>query len=217
MRSRPIMTALLAAAALAGCFPRPDYTEMPDARVIPLQSTSRAVAVADSDRPTPEERAAIAALLVQAAPADGHVRLLPPAGWPRPDPVGLRQLTDRLGIAPGAAVVAGTAPGPDLLVEVITVRARAPACADLVTPNPSPSAGSRPSVAFGCATYGNLAAQVVDPADLAQPHSFAGPDGATSAAAVTRYLNDKVKQPPALGVSRIGTSSGNGGGSGASQ
>lgn len=51
----------------------------------------------------------------------------------------------------------------------------------------------RPGVAFGCATYGNLAAMLARPADLVAPLPYAGPDAALAASAVRRYDEGRVK------------------------
>jgi hypothetical protein len=49
-------------------------------------------------------------------------------------------------------------------------------------------AGSgRPGVAFGCATYSNLAAMLARPADLVSPVPYAGADAPLAASAVRRY------------------------------
>ncbi|MGF6608813.1 pilus assembly protein CpaD [Paraburkholderia sp. WSM4175] len=46
---------------------------------------------------------------------------------------------------------------------------------------------ARPGVAFGCATYSNLAAMVARPADLTAPLPYAGADAPLAASAVRRY------------------------------
>ncbi|MFT0533430.1 CpaD family pilus assembly lipoprotein [Castellaniella hirudinis] len=51
---------------------------------------------------------------------------------------------------------------------------------------------SRPQVAFGCATYTNLANSVARPQDLLAPRPYAGQMAEDAAAAVTRYREDKV-------------------------
>jgi len=51
----------------------------------------------------------------------------------------------------------------------------------------------RPSVAFGCATYSNLAKMLVNPQDLVQPQPYPGQSATTAGAAVQRYYDDKVK------------------------
>jgi pilus assembly protein CpaD len=50
----------------------------------------------------------------------------------------------------------------------------------------------RQSVAWGCATYTNLAAQIARPADIVAPVPMGPSDGAVAANAVLRYQTDKV-------------------------
>jgi pilus biogenesis lipoprotein CpaD len=50
----------------------------------------------------------------------------------------------------------------------------------------------QPSVAWGCATYSNLAAQVANPRDLQQPGPMGPADAAVAADAMHRYELDKV-------------------------
>lgn len=50
----------------------------------------------------------------------------------------------------------------------------------------------RPSVAFGCATYSNLAAQIARPADIEAPLPMGPADGAVAAGAVRRYQTGTV-------------------------
>lgn len=47
-------------------------------------------------------------------------------------------------------------------------------------------------VAFGCATYTNLANSVAKPRDLVAPASYAGQQPDAAAAAVTRYRENKI-------------------------
>lgn len=50
---------------------------------------------------------------------------------------------------------------------------------------------ARQAIAFGCATYSNLAASLARPADLVAPRSFSGPQADAAVLAVERYrLND---------------------------
>ena len=51
---------------------------------------------------------------------------------------------------------------------------------------------ARPDVAFGCATYTNLAAMLVRGSDLTDPVPFGGPDADVAADAVRRYETGKV-------------------------
>ncbi|CAN7490163.1 CpaD family pilus assembly protein [Trinickia sp. LjRoot230] len=64
----------------------------------------------------------------------------------------------------------------------------APTCDALAQPSHMVDAGrGRPNVAFGCATYSNLAAMLARPADLVAPEPYAGADAALGASAVRRY------------------------------
>ncbi len=63
-----------------------------------------------------------------------------------------------------------------------------PSCEALSEAAPMRDAGMRrPSVAFGCATYSNLAAMVARPADFVSPRPYAGADAPLAASAVRRY------------------------------
>jgi type IV pilus biogenesis protein CpaD/CtpE len=63
-----------------------------------------------------------------------------------------------------------------------------PDCATLMQPSHLVDAGfGRPGVAFGCATYTNLAVMLARPADLVAPVPYAGADAALGASAVRRY------------------------------
>jgi pilus assembly protein CpaD len=63
-----------------------------------------------------------------------------------------------------------------------------PDCAKLQQPSHMSDAGfERPGVAFGCATYTNLATMLARPADLVQPIPYAGADAALGASAARRY------------------------------
>lgn len=50
----------------------------------------------------------------------------------------------------------------------------------------------RMSIAFGCATYTNLAEQLARPEDLATPKAYRGQSPDTAGAAITRYRNNEV-------------------------
>jgi pilus assembly protein CpaD len=74
----------------------------------------------------------------------------------------------------------------------------APDCASLVQPSHLIDAGmGRPGIAFGCATYTNLAVMLARPADLVEPLPYAGADATTAASAVRRFDEGRVKQPNA--------------------
>ena len=67
-------------------------------------------------------------------------------------------------------------------------RAIPPQCSELNQASHMRDAGRRrPGVAFGCATYTNLAAMLANPADLVAPLPYAGADAALGASAVRAY------------------------------
>ena len=73
------------------------------------------------------------------------------------------------------------------------LQAVAPDCSKLLQPSQYNKADDlRPSIAFGCATYTNLAGQVARPEDLATPKAYRGQSPDTAADAVTRYRENKV-------------------------
>ena len=73
-------------------------------------------------------------------------------------------------------------------------RAEAPDCQALLQPSQSNSSDNmRLSIAFGCATYTNLAASLARPGDLANPPAFAGTPADTSRLAVERYRLNNVE------------------------
>ena len=78
-------------------------------------------------------------------------------------------------------------------------------------PNWSMNAGSdftnAPASNFGCATAVNLGMMVANPADLAQGRTLASADGKPAAAAVDRYLNDRVVLPTEVQLGPIAPSS----------
>lgn len=68
-----------------------------------------------------------------------------------------------------------------------------PNCATLSAPSTLLDAGfQRASVAFGCATYTNLAAMLARPADLSAPRPLTAPNAVTGAAAAQRYFDGAV-------------------------
>jgi len=67
---------------------------------------------------------------------------------------------------------------------------------------------------YGCANATNLGLMVASPADLASGRPFSGDDAQPAAAAVQRYLTDRVKPPPAPTAQPFGGGGGGGGDSG---
>ncbi len=69
----------------------------------------------------------------------------------------------------------------------------APDCTRLlVAPRLPTWRGDRPTAAFGCATYTNLARQLARPEDLEAPRPYAGQDPTTAAGAIERYHDNAV-------------------------
>lgn len=50
----------------------------------------------------------------------------------------------------------------------------------------------RSGIAFGCATYTNMAHSIARPQDLTRPAAYAGQDAGTAASAVQRYRDNEV-------------------------
>lgn len=68
-----------------------------------------------------------------------------------------------------------------------------PNCDALSRPSTVIDAGfERPSMAWGCATFTNLANQIANPRDLVEPHALAPADAAIAASAVRRYETGNV-------------------------
>ena len=65
---------------------------------------------------------------------------------------------------------------------------------------------------FGCANATNLGLMVASPADLVSGRTLGPADAQPAVAAVERYMNDRVKQPPAPTASPFAASTGGGGG-----
>ncbi len=87
-------------------------------------------------------------------------------------------------------------PGPDVIKVTqgdSGFRAHAPDCKPLLQPSQLNKSGDlRQSIAFGCATYTNLAEQVARPQDLTHPGQYAGQSADTAGAAVQRYRDNAV-------------------------
>jgi pilus assembly protein CpaD len=65
---------------------------------------------------------------------------------------------------------------------------------------------------YGCANATNLGLMVASPGDLVSSRSFTGTQAQPAAAAVQRYLTDRVKQPPTPTASPFSGGGGGGGG-----
>ncbi|PWC17696.1 CpaD family pilus assembly lipoprotein [Brenneria corticis] len=69
----------------------------------------------------------------------------------------------------------------------------APDCDRLLQPAYHWSHDGRQQVAFGCATYSNLAISLARPQDLSTPRVYSGMQADAAALAVTRYRQNKVE------------------------
>jgi pilus assembly protein CpaD len=101
----------------------------------------------------------------------------------------------RYGIAASTQTL-DTVPANRAIVAVGRYTVTLPAC-----PNWSQSLADEFTNAFtsnyGCANATNLGLMVASPADLVSGRTLAPADGQPAVAAVERYMNDRIKQPPA--------------------
>lgn len=193
-RLSAILPMVLAPLLLAGCFPNPDYRDLPNSSVIgTTASVVAVVAVADTAQPSAAELAAVSEALAKAGDSSMRVRVRLPQGAPVPPAEEMRGRISALGIDPAVAVVEPAASPAGTSLVFVRITLTAPDCAAMVTPSEEWSAWARPRMSFGCATYTNLTHMLADPADLSTPRNFGGPDATVSARAVGRYHADKVK------------------------
>jgi pilus biogenesis lipoprotein CpaD len=211
-RLHAILPVFLAPLLLAGCFPNPNYRDLPDSSVI--QTTTEVVetvAVADNSKPTDAELAAVTAALAKAGERGVRVHVRLPQGTPVPSADEMRRRVAGLGLDPATAVISPAASPSGTSLVFVRITATAPDCASMVTPSEEWSAWSRPRMSFGCATYTNLSNMVADPADLVSGRNHAGADGTTSASAVSRYHEGTVKPLMRTSSTATGAQSGAGG------
>lgn len=101
------------------------------------------------------------------------------------------------------------------IIPVLDNQALAPDCRQLEDASPFRDGplqlDRRPSMAFGCASYGDLARMLANPRDLTHPAPYAGQDAVTAGAALTRYHDNKVT--PLQGGTTTGSVAGSTGGS----
>jgi pilus assembly protein CpaD len=92
------------------------------------------------------------------------------------------------------------------IVEVTRTLVTLPPCPNWSKPSAS-DFGNQPSSNHGCATEVNLGMMVANPADLASGIRLGPAAGQPAAAAVNRYLNDKVTPLPQAGTAAAFSSS----------
>lgn len=101
----------------------------------------------------------------------------------------------RWGIVADARPIAGVPPNR-AIVMVGRYAVTLPPCPNWSMPRANDFTNAPPSN-FGCATAVNLGLLVASPADLTRGRTLAATDGKPAAAAVDRYLDDKVQPLPA--------------------
>lgn len=216
-RLSAILPAILLPLALAACFPRPDYTDLPDVQSIPRSvELLDSVTVADVSAPTSAERAAIAAALVRGGDRGLRVKVRLPQAMPLPSESEARARVSTLGIDPAIAVVEQQTVSTATVVEVLRVTLGVPDCAAMVTPSEYLDGWMRPNMSFGCATHSNLSRMITDPADLVRGRSYGGEGGVAAAQGADRYNRGEV-MPLRRTTSVGGVGSTGGGSTGASQ
>ena len=118
----------------------------------------------------------------------------------------------RYGIV-ASRVALDTVPANQAIVSVGRYTVTLPSC-----PNWSQSLSYEFTNAFssnyGCANTTNLGMMVASPADLVNGRTLAPADGQPAVAAVERYMNDRIKQPPAPTATPFAASTGGDSGGG---
>ncbi len=214
MKLHPLFVAGGLILALAACRPgAAEYTETESSKQLTLDKASGQVDV----RFVPRSSRLVAADAgrLRALAESGQIALtdrliVTLGGSPALAPARLDAISSVLmpyGIAVNQSPqMAGSALAPDRAV-IATERY-------LVTLPPCPNWSKEATVRFsntdasnfGCATAVNLGLSVARPADLAEGTPVGLADGRTAAAAVNRYLNDKVQLPTATALGPIAAS-----------
>jgi pilus assembly protein CpaD len=111
----------------------------------------------------------------------------------------------RWGIVADARPVAALPPNR-AVVTVGRYAVTLPPCPNWSMPRANDFTNAPPSN-FGCATAVNLGLMVASPGDLLHGRTLAAADGKPAAAAVDRYLDDKVQLPALIALGSIGAPS----------
>lgn len=192
-RLSAILPTILLPLALAACFPRPDYTDLPNVHSIPRSvEMLDDVAVADLAAPTGAERAAVAAALDRGGDSGLRVKVRLPQGAPPLADADIRARVAVLGIDPAIAVVERHGGTGGARLQFLRVTLGTPDCAAMVTPSEATETADRPNMSFGCATYSNLSRMVTDPADLVRGRAYGGEGGVPAVQGVERYTLGEV-------------------------
>jgi pilus assembly protein CpaD len=131
----------------------------------------------------------------------GAILLSTPSGGDNVDAAARIAQTVRLQLAdagvPFGAIAGGTydasgGKSPPLILSFSLYQAIAPECAPLYTQDLGHNTDNRPWASFGCTAQANLAAMIVDPADLKGPREESPRDAARRAVVLDRYRNGET-------------------------
>jgi pilus assembly protein CpaD len=216
MKSHLRLVVLPLMLGLAACVAEYSKSEAPDTLRVDGGESRLSIAFAGgSDRLTAGETARLDRMVVSGTirPADRvQVAASGPRGLAERRAAAISGELLRYGIVTQTLAL-GSVPANHAIVSVGRYAVTLPTC-----PNWSQSLASDFTNAYtsnyGCANATNLGLMVASPADLVSGRSFAGADAQPAAAAVQRYLTDRVKQPPAPTASPFSGGGGGGGGGG---
>jgi pilus assembly protein CpaD len=211
----PIAVALLL--GLAACVTEYSKSEAPTALQVDGAQTRVEIAFANgSDRLSPGEARRLDGLAVAGniRPADRvAIAAAGPPGLAARRASAISSELLRYGIVASTQTLETPPPPNRAIVAVGRYTVTLPAC-----PNWSQSLAvdftNDLSSNYGCANTTNLGLMVASPADLVSGRAPAPADGQPAIAAVERYMNDRVKQPPAPTATPFAASTGGGGESG---
>ena len=202
MKIYPILTATALLLALSACNPPvAEYTAAEAPKDLVLNDASRELVVRfvpGSDRLARGEVERLGRL-VASGEIGAHDRIsVSPSGPPslaarRAERIASEML--RYGLTVGTMPLA-TVPRDTALVEIGRYLVTMPPCPNWSSAAAADFTNMRTSN-FGCATASNLGEMVASPTDLASGQPLGPAAGRPAAAAVTRYLDDKVKLPTA--------------------
>ncbi|HUC71228.1 MAG TPA: CpaD family pilus assembly lipoprotein [Stellaceae bacterium] len=203
------------ALALAACAPgAAEYTKSEAPDRLQVQGSTSAVELAfapGSARLAPSAASRLDSLVANGAirPADrvAVAAAGPPALAAARDAVIASRLL-RWGIVADARPLTAVPPNRAILT-VGRYAVTLPPCPNWSMPRPNDFTNAPPSN-FGCAVAVNLGLMAASPADLVAGRQLAPADGKPAAAAVDRYLNDKVE--PLAGEASLGPIQGGSGG-----
>jgi pilus assembly protein CpaD len=210
MNIRLYPTAVPLLLGLAACVTEYSKSEAPAAlQVDGAQSRLEIAFAGGSDRLSPGEARRLDGLVLAGniRPADRvAIAAAGPPGLAERRSAAISSELLRYGIV-ASTVALDTVPANRAIVSVGRYTVTLPSC-----PNWSQSLSYEFTNAFssnyGCANTTNLGLMVASPADLVIGRTLAPADGQPAVAAVERYMNDRIKQPPAPTATPFAASTG---------